>query len=88
MRNKHGEPRQFAVHVAGDLALRIDLEGTPYESITVAPDDTHKIRVYVTTPGQSDVAQTDETPIRFWIEDLGNGERASVNTIFNGTGDQ
>ncbi len=88
LRNKHGEPRQFGVHVSGDLALRLDLEGTPYDSIAVAPDATHKIRVYVTIPRHSPLAEANETPIRFWIEDLGNGERASVNSIFNGRGDQ
>lgn len=88
LRNKHAEPRQFGIHVSGDLALRIELEGTPYGSLTVGPDTTHRLRVYVTTPTGTDIAQADESPIRFWIDDLGNGERAFVNTVFNGTGTQ
>ncbi len=87
LRNKHGEARQFGIHVSGDPTLRIDVEGTPFETITAAPDATHKLRVYVTTHGQSNAAQAEETPIRFWIEDFGNGDRAAVDTIFNGTGD-
>jgi len=87
LRNKHGEERQFGIHVSGDLSLRVSLEGTPYGSVAVAPDSTHRLRVYVTSPSGSDVSTIDETPIRFWVEDLGSGERAYVNTIFNGNGD-
>ena len=86
LRNKHGEPRQFGVHLAGDLALRLSLEGTPYTAIEVPADETLKIRVYVTAPSGSDAAGLSETPIRFWVEDNGNGERAYKNSSFNGTG--
>lgn len=86
IRNKHGEARQFGVHVSGDLSLRLALQGTPYQTVQVPADNTHKLRIYVTAPGASSVAQLAETPIRFWVEDNTNGERAYTNTIFNGTG--
>ena len=86
LRNKHGEDRMFGVHVAGSILLNLALEGSPYKATNVPADDTLKIRVYLTAPGASGPAMSDETPIRFWIEDLGNGERAYKNTVFNGTG--
>ncbi|KNG95237.1 cytochrome c oxidase accessory protein CcoG [Pseudaestuariivita atlantica] len=87
LRNKNGEPRMFGVHVSGDLALRLRIEGTPYSAIEVPADDTLKLRVYVTAPGGSAVARTATTDIRFWVEDNQSGERAYKNSIFNGRTD-
>ncbi|MEM7471704.1 MAG: cytochrome c oxidase accessory protein CcoG [Pseudomonadota bacterium] len=86
LRNKHGEPRQFGVHLNGDLAMRLSLEGTPYHSIGVPANETLKLRVYVTAAAGGTASQQAEAPIRFWVEDQLNGERAYKNTIFNGTG--
>ncbi len=88
LRNKHGEPRQFGVHVSGNPVLGLLIEGTANTTIEVPADATHKLRVYAVTPAGAEISTTDETPIRFWIEDLESGERASVNTVFNGRGDQ
>ncbi|MEM6467553.1 MAG: cytochrome c oxidase accessory protein CcoG, partial [Pseudomonadota bacterium] len=86
LRNKHGEPRLFRVHVNGDLQFRLALEGSPYSAVDVPADDTLKLRVYVTAPAQSDPAQSAETELRFWVEDLASGERAHKDSHFNGTG--
>ncbi len=86
LRNKHGTPRLFGVHVSGDLALRVTLEGTKYQAIEVPADETLKLRVYVTAPATADVAGAGQTDIRFWVEDHMNGERAYKNSHFNGTG--
>ncbi|MEL7092499.1 MAG: cytochrome c oxidase accessory protein CcoG [Pseudomonadota bacterium] len=86
LRNKHGEPRMFGLHVAGDLSLNLTLQGTPYDAIEVPADETLKLRVYVTAPPASDPAQANEAAIRFWVEDLGNGERAFKDSHFNGKG--
>ncbi|MEO1551639.1 MAG: cytochrome c oxidase accessory protein CcoG [Pseudomonadota bacterium] len=86
LRNKHNEARTFGVHVHGDLTLGLSLEGTPYHAIDVPADSTTKLRVYVTAPAASAPASEDQTPIRFWVEDQANGERAYWNTHFNGTG--
>ncbi len=85
--NKHGVDRMFGVHVMGDLSLKISLEGTPYEAVNVPADETMKLRVYITAPASSLPAQSQESPVRFWIEDLGNGERAYQNSHFKGKGD-
>ncbi|MEM6634540.1 MAG: cytochrome c oxidase accessory protein CcoG [Pseudomonadota bacterium] len=86
LRNKHGEDRPFRLQVAGDLALRIALEGTDYEQVMVAANETQLQRVYVIAPGGAEPARRDRTDIRFWIEDLVSGERVHVDSIFNGRG--
>ncbi|MEM8577756.1 MAG: cytochrome c oxidase accessory protein CcoG [Pseudomonadota bacterium] len=86
LRNKHGAPRLFGVHVKGDLTLGLTLEGTPYQAVTVPANDTLRLRVYVTAPALSDPAQARETAIRFWVNDNITGERAFENSHFNGNG--
>ncbi|MEO1703421.1 MAG: cytochrome c oxidase accessory protein CcoG [Pseudomonadota bacterium] len=86
LRNKHGEPRMFGVHVKGDLGYQLSLQGTPYNAIEVPANETLKIRAYVTAPVSSDPAAAEVSPVRFWVEDLGNGERAYKDNKFNGRG--
>ena len=82
--NKHGEARTFRVSVKGDRALRVQLEGTPYESVEVPANETLLQRVYVVAPPGSAPALGERTEFRFWVEDLSNGERVHKDTIFNG----
>ncbi|WP_435311166.1 cytochrome c oxidase accessory protein CcoG [Primorskyibacter sedentarius] len=82
--NKHGDDRPFRITVAGDPALRVQLEGTPYESVTVPADSNYLQRVYVIAPPDSQPAEAERTEFRFWVEDTSNGERAYKDTIFNG----
>ena len=84
LRNKHGEDRPFRIHVNGDLALRITLEGTVYDQTMVPADTSALQRVYVIAPPRSGPATRERTEIRFWVEDLTSGERASRASIFNG----
>ncbi|MEO0543133.1 MAG: cytochrome c oxidase accessory protein CcoG [Pseudomonadota bacterium] len=86
LRNKHGEPRMFGLHVKGDLGYQLTLQGTPYNAIEVPANETLKVRAYVTAPASSDPAAAEETSVRFWVEDLGNGERAYKDNKFNGRG--
>ena len=88
LRNKHGEDRPFRLTVYGDPAYRISLEGTAYETVTVPANTTKLQRVYVTVPQGAEPASADVTPVRFWVEDTSNGERASKTTTFNGRNDQ
>ncbi len=84
LRNKHGEERPFRISVSGDSTLRVSLEGTIYDSVTV-PADTMKLqKVYVMAPPGSDPANGERVDIRIWVEDLSNGDRAYEDTIFNG----
>ncbi|MBD3679118.1 MAG: cytochrome c oxidase accessory protein CcoG [Rhodobacteraceae bacterium] len=84
LRNKHPEVRRFKLSVVGDQMLVLRIEGSHYSSVEVPPDTAELKRVYVTAPGGSAPATDDRTEFRFWVEDLGNGERAHADTIFNG----
>ncbi|MEM9716269.1 MAG: cytochrome c oxidase accessory protein CcoG [Pseudomonadota bacterium] len=86
LRNKHADARMFGVTVHGDNALHLSIEGTPYRSIWVPANETKRLRVYVTAPAGSDPAAADVSDIRFWVEELGHGERANTDSIFNGRG--
>lgn len=86
LRNKHADSRQFGVSVSGVLTVRLTLEGAPYQSVEIAPDSTLKLRAYLTAPPESGAALRHDTGVRFWIEDLGNGDRAFVDSTFNGKG--
>ncbi len=82
--NKHGEARTFRLSLKGDPALRVQLEGSPYESVEVPANQQLLQRVYVVAPRNSDPARSDRTEFRFWVEDLTNGERVFNDTVFNG----
>ncbi len=87
LRNKHGEARLFRVSLTGQPAARIALEGTPYEAVEVTANETLKIRAYVTAAPGSPPATAHASNLRFWVEDLTNGDRVHVDSSFNGTGD-
>ena len=82
--NKHGEDRPFHISIKGDLALHVDLEGTPYETIVVPADSTYLQRVYVIAAARSAPATSDRSELRIWVEDTASGERAYKDTLFNG----
>ena len=86
VRNKNGEARRFRVSLAGDPTLRVQIEGTPYESVMVPADTMSLLRVYVISPRSSVPSNSSATDFRFWVEDLSNGERAYKDTTFNGRG--
>jgi cytochrome c oxidase accessory protein FixG len=88
LRNKNNEERFFRLAVNGDPALRVQLEGTPYASVTVPADQSLLQRVYVVAPPGSGPAEAARTDIRFWIEDLTNGDRAYRDSSFDGKGAQ
>ncbi|WP_163848627.1 cytochrome c oxidase accessory protein CcoG [Pseudooceanicola aestuarii] len=84
LRNKHGETRAFTLHVGGDPALALQVEGVAGARVTVPADSAQLARVYVIAPPGSPPAEAEVAQIRFWIEDVLNGDRASRDTIFNG----
>ena len=86
LRNKHGSDRPFRITVHGHPAMRIELEGSPYESVTVPADTTFLQRVYVSVPPSADPASEARSDIRFWVADLVNGERVHKDSVFNGAG--
>ncbi|MBE1292276.1 MAG: cytochrome c oxidase accessory protein CcoG [Rhodobacteraceae bacterium] len=86
LRNKHGEDRMFRISIKGDPSLRVQLEGTPYETVEVPADQMKNQRVYVIAPAGSAPADGSLTDFRFWFEDTGNGDRVHKDTVFNGKG--
>ncbi len=85
LRNKHGEDRRFRVSLTAPPELRVGVEGTPYESFMVPSDTTQLTRVYVLAAPGSPAAAGDRVGIRFWVEDLTNGERVYKDSTFFGT---
>ncbi|MCO4846801.1 MAG: cytochrome c oxidase accessory protein CcoG [Yoonia sp.] len=84
LRNKHGEPREFRLSLSSDEVLRIDVEGSQTNLVTVAPDSSTQQRVYVTARPQDAAAQQSHTDLRFWVEDVISGERAFRDSSFDG----
>jgi cytochrome c oxidase accessory protein FixG len=85
LRNKHGEDRPFHISISADPAMRVQIEGTPYETVTVPADTQLLQRVYVIAAPGSDPAREERTEFRFWVEDNTNGDRTFADTVFNGT---
>ena len=84
LRNKNPEERMFEISLTGNLAFGLSLDDTPYASVSVPADSTLLQRVFVTAPAESDPASAEFNDLRFWIEDLTNGDRAFKDTTFNG----
>ena len=84
LRNKHGEPRDFRLSLSSEDILRIELEGSATNIVTVAPDSSTQQRVYVIARRHDTAANRDRTDLRLWVEDVESGERAYRNTTFNG----
>ena len=86
LRNKNGDDRPFKLSIKGDSALRLQLEGTPYHTVTVPADEMKLQRVYIIAPKGSEPALSERVDLRFWVEDTSNGDRAFKDTVFNGKG--
>ena len=85
LRNKLGEEREFHLSLTSDENLRIELGGRDNLLSFTAPADTTVLqRVYVTARPQEPAASLARTDLRLWVEDLGNEDKASQSTIFNG----
>ena len=84
IRNKHGEDRRFRVSVAGIPDLSLELQGEPGDVATVPADDIRLLHVRVLAPDGSEPARSERTELRFWIEDLANGDKAHEDSVFNG----
>ncbi|MEO1733981.1 MAG: cytochrome c oxidase accessory protein CcoG [Pseudomonadota bacterium] len=86
LRNKHGEEREFRLHLTGPLETRLELEGVQGNRVTIDPQATKLQRVYVVAPPGSPASEAHRTPLRFWAIDTINGERAYRDGTFVGTG--
>lgn len=84
LRNKNGEPREFALSTSSELGVQLSLEGTNALSVSVPADQTLLQRVYVTAPAGSKAATTGRSELRLWVEDTSNTDRVHKDTSFTG----
>ncbi|MFY9211245.1 MAG: cytochrome c oxidase accessory protein CcoG [Aestuariivita sp.] len=85
--NKSNDDTTFRLFVTGHSQLRLQLEGTPYQTVDITAQGMRLQRVYVVSPPNSDPALAERTELRFWVEDLSNGKRAYADSTYFGTGD-
>ena len=84
--NKHGEVRSFQLSLTTDSEsdIIITVQNIDGVIVTAPADDTYSLRVYLDAAKGEPIASMDRTKLRLWIEDMSNGDRAYVDTIFNG----
>jgi len=88
LRNKHGEARTYRIVTSTEDMLRLRLEGAYERRVTVPADETMEQRLYVIAKPDNPAAAANSTPIRFWVEDVINGERAFADARFRGRSDR
>ena len=67
-----------------DSEFDLELQGIDGHMIVVPADTTYSQRVYLNVAPDQPAATRTRTSVRIWIEAQTNGERASVDTVFNG----
>ena len=85
--NKHGETRPFHITVTSDdleSHFYVELQGIDGVIVSAPADDTFSQRVYIVSDPNDPAASRNRTEVRLWIEDMASGDRAYVDTIFNG----
>ncbi len=86
LRNMTNNPTTFRLFATGHPQLRLQLEGTPYQTVDLQAQDAVLQRVYVISPPGSDPAEAERTELRFWVEDISNGERNYSDSTYFGRG--
>ncbi|GAA5077763.1 cytochrome c oxidase accessory protein CcoG [Roseibacterium beibuensis] len=84
IRNMTHETSDFSVTLGEGAPFEIEVEGSDNGIVEVPIDSTQLLRVYVTAPAGSDVASTERTDFRLWIEDLSTNTRTFEDTTFFG----
>ncbi len=87
VRNKQNEAAEFRVSIVTDEPLRLAIEGTDERRVSVAADETGHARAYVIAQPESPAATGGRSPLRFWVEDVETGARASADVSFVGKGE-
>ena len=87
VRNKQGEAAEFRVSIVTDEPLRLAIEGADERRVSVAADETGHARAYVIAQPDGPAATGGRSPLRFWIEDVETGARASADVSFVGKGE-
>jgi len=84
--NKHGEERPFHISVTSteDSFIEVELQGIDGDIVLAPADDTYSQRVYLDAAKDDPAASRNRTAVNIWIEDMTNGDRTYVGTVFNG----
>ncbi|MGR3496187.1 RdxA/RdxB/FixG family protein [Citreimonas sp.] len=85
--NKHGDDRAFllAPSLETDAQAEMEIEGHRGSVVPVPADTMTRVRVYLTAEPGTDLATEAASPVRIWVQDMASGERAHVDTTFNGS---
>jgi len=86
LRNMNLDDRTFAISITGAPSLEVALEGEDDLTVEVPANEMVLQRVYVMAPPGSGAATSHRTEFRLWVDDTSTTDRASRDTIFNGTG--
>jgi cytochrome c oxidase accessory protein FixG len=85
--NMHGETGRSASRSRATSRCACELEGTPYQTVTVPANETKLQRVYVVAPAARRRRCGNLTDVRFWVTDNCQWRtRAYKDSTFNGTG--
>ncbi len=87
LRNMSGYDRDFALSVAADTPLAMELQGLDGLTVTVPADETFRQRAYLTSPAGSAASTGGLTPAQIVVRDAGSGTEVREDTVFAGTGE-
>ena len=82
VQNRNAEPNIFRLSAAAGPYLRLTVQGEDAAAITIPADETRKLRVFLTAPAGTEMAERE--PVRLWIENLMTRERSPYDTHFQG----
>ncbi|SMR81647.1 cytochrome c oxidase accessory protein FixG [Aliiroseovarius halocynthiae] len=86
VRNRHGEEWPYYFTLTDGSNLTVELEGSDKLVLVAPPDTEAKQRLYVVAPPGSETAKLDRSDLRIWVVDGVTGDRAHLDTVFNGKG--
>jgi cytochrome c oxidase accessory protein FixG len=85
LRNKLGAAHDYAISVTSEADLRVRIEGTDGDTVSVPANDTLSVRMYLEAQPGSEAAQQERTEVRLWINDADGGDtRVHHDTVFHG----
>lgn len=95
LRNKLADPHDYVISLSSEVPLVGTINGQTDLRVTIAPNETKNIRLFITAAAQSAAATEERSPLRIWIEDMGksgqpnapNPKRAHHDTVFYGKDD-
>lgn len=86
LRNMKGDDLIFDISIEGADGLAMRIEGIDGGEVVAAADETTQIRLYLTSPRDSEYAHGESSPVRVRVESEESGSAAFADTVFNGRG--